>query len=81
MTNTNADLRFPGVMVHESSYVDDPVEIGHGTKIWHFSHVLGQVKIGQNCNIGQNVVIGPRVAMGNGCMIQNNVSLYDGVTL
>lgn len=82
MTNdTNANLRFPGVLIHESSYVDDPVEIGRGTRIWHFSHVLGQVKIGENCTIGQNVVIGPRVGVGSGCKIQNNVSLYEGVTL
>lgn len=67
--------------VHESSYVDDRVEIGRGTKIWHFSHVLSGSRIGENCNIGQNVVIGPDVAIGNGCKIQNNVSIYKGVTL
>jgi len=67
--------------VHESSYVDDGVEIGGGTKIWHFSHVLSGSSIGENCNIGQNVVIGPDVTIGNGCKIQNNVSIYKGVTL
>jgi len=67
--------------VHESSYVDDGVEIGGGTKIWHFSHVLSGSRIGENCNIGQNVVIGPEVNIGNGCKIQNNVSIYKGVTL
>ena len=67
--------------VHESSYVDDGVEIGGGTKIWHFSHVLSGSRIGENCNIGQNVVIGPEVNIGNGCKIQNNVSIYRGVTL
>ena len=67
--------------VHESSYVDDGVEIGGGTKIWHFSHVLSGSCIGENCNIGQNVVIGPEVTIGNGCKIQNNVSIYKGVTL
>jgi len=67
--------------VHESSYVDDGVEIGGGTKIWHFSHVLSGSRIGENCNIGQNVVIGPDVNIGNGCKIQNNVSIYKGVTL
>jgi UDP-2-acetamido-3-amino-2,3-dideoxy-glucuronate N-acetyltransferase len=67
--------------VHESSYVDDGVEIGGGTKIWHFSHVLSGSRIGENCSIGQNVVIGPEVTIGKGCKIQNNVSIYKGVTL
>jgi UDP-2-acetamido-3-amino-2,3-dideoxy-glucuronate N-acetyltransferase len=67
--------------VHESSYVDEGVEIGRGTKIWHFSHVLSGSHIGENCNIGQNVVIGPEVMIGKGCKIQNNVSIYKGVTL
>ena len=67
--------------IHESSYVDDGVEIGAGTKIWHFSHILKGSKIGADCNIGQNVVIGPDVTIGNGCKIQNNVSIYKGVTL
>jgi UDP-2-acetamido-3-amino-2,3-dideoxy-glucuronate N-acetyltransferase len=68
-------------LVHESSYVDNCVEIGGGTKIWHFSHVLSGSRIGENCNIGQNVVIGPDVTIGKGCKIQNNVSVYKGVTL
>jgi UDP-2-acetamido-3-amino-2,3-dideoxy-glucuronate N-acetyltransferase len=67
--------------VHESSYVDEGVEIGRGTKIWHFSHVLSGSQIGENCNIGQNVVIGPDVTIGKGCKIQNNISIYKGVTL
>jgi UDP-2-acetamido-3-amino-2,3-dideoxy-glucuronate N-acetyltransferase len=67
--------------VHESAYVDDGCEIGLGTKIWHFSHILGGSKIGSDCVIGQNVVIGPNVTIGNRCKIQNNVSLYDGVEL
>jgi UDP-2-acetamido-3-amino-2,3-dideoxy-glucuronate N-acetyltransferase len=67
--------------VHESSYVDDGVEIGGGTKIWHFSHVLTGSRIGENCSIGQNVVIGPDVSIGNGCKVQNNVSIYKGVTM
>ncbi len=67
--------------VHESSYVDEEVEIGEGTKIWHFSHILKNTKIGKNCIIGQNVVIGPDVTIGNQCKIQNNVSVYKGVTL
>ena len=67
--------------VHESAYVDEPSEVGSGTKIWHFSHILKGSKIGANCNIGQNVVIGPNVTIGNGVKIQNNVSVYTGVTL
>lgn len=66
---------------HESSYVDEGAIIGEGTKIWHFSHILGQVEIGKNATIGQNVMIGPHVKIGNNCKIQNNVSLYKGVTL
>ena len=67
--------------VHESSYVDKAVEIGPGTKIWHFSHILSGSKIGARCTIGQNVVIGPDVNIGEHCKIQNNVSVYKGVTL
>ena len=67
--------------VHESAYVDDGVEIGAGTNIWHFSHILSGSCIGEKCNIGQNVVIGPDVTLGNGCKIQNNLSIYKGVTL
>ncbi|SFH69266.1 acyltransferase [Planctomicrobium piriforme] len=67
--------------IHPSSYVDDGVELGAGTRIWHFSHILKGVKIGDRCNIGQNVVIGPDVEIGSGVKIQNNVSVYRGVTL
>jgi UDP-2-acetamido-3-amino-2,3-dideoxy-glucuronate N-acetyltransferase len=76
-----ADLRFPGVRIHESAYVDAPVQIGEGTSIWHFTHVLSEVTVGSGCSIGQNVMIGPRVSVGKRCKIQNNVSLYEGVTL
>jgi UDP-2-acetamido-3-amino-2,3-dideoxy-glucuronate N-acetyltransferase len=75
------DPRFPGVRIHESSYIDAPVSIGEGTTIWHFCHVLGDVGIGRNCSIGQNVMIGPKVKIGDNCKIQNNVSLYQGVVL
>jgi UDP-2-acetamido-3-amino-2,3-dideoxy-glucuronate N-acetyltransferase len=67
--------------VHESSYVDEPCEIGEGTKIWHFSHVMSNSKIGRRCNIGQNVVISPDVRLGDNVKIQNNVSVYTGVEL
>lgn len=67
--------------VHESSYVDEPCEIGKGTKIWHFSHVMSNSAIGENCNIGQNVVISPSVRIGNNVKIQNNVSVYTGVII
>jgi UDP-2-acetamido-3-amino-2,3-dideoxy-glucuronate N-acetyltransferase len=70
-----------GYFLHETSIVDDGCEIGEGTRIWHFSHVLTGSRIGRNCVIGQNVMIGPGVTVGNGCKIQNNVSLYKGVTL
>jgi UDP-2-acetamido-3-amino-2,3-dideoxy-glucuronate N-acetyltransferase len=75
------DSRFPGVLIHESSYIDVPVTIGAGSTVWHFCHVLGDVSIGRSCSIGQNVMIGPRVIIGNDCKIQNNVSIYEGVVL
>ncbi|WP_315080271.1 DapH/DapD/GlmU-related protein [uncultured Clostridium sp.] len=65
--------------VHESSYIDDNVEIGEGTKVWHFSHIMSNSIMGEKCNIGQNVVISPGVKLGNGVKIQNNVSVYTGV--
>lgn len=67
--------------IHKSSYVDDNVEIGDGTKIWHFSHIQSGARIGRNCVIGQNVNIGSNVSIGNYVKIQNNVSVYEGVTL
>ena len=67
--------------VHESSFVDEPCEIGEGTKIWHFSHVMSGSKTGRRCNIGQNVVISPDVRIGDNVKIQNNVSVYTGVIL
>jgi len=66
---------------HESAVIDKGCEIGSGTKIWHFSHILAGSKVGENCNIGQNVVVGPDATIGNKCKIQNNVSVYKGVTL
>ena len=67
--------------VHESSYVDDNVIIGEGTKIWHFSHIQKGTSIGDNCSLGQNVNIGNNVKIGNSVKIQNNVSVYEGVEL
>jgi UDP-2-acetamido-3-amino-2,3-dideoxy-glucuronate N-acetyltransferase len=66
---------------HESSYIDDGVQIGDSCTIWHFSHILKGTRIGRNARIGQNVVIGPNVTVGDGVKIQNNVSVYEGVTL
>jgi UDP-2-acetamido-3-amino-2,3-dideoxy-glucuronate N-acetyltransferase len=66
---------------HESCYVDDHCEIGDGTKIWHFTHVMTGARIGRRCNIGQNVVISPDVVVGDNVKIQNNVSVYTGVVL
>lgn len=67
--------------VHGSSYVDEGADIGKGTKIWHFCHVMPQTHIGQNCTIGQNVFIATGVIIGNNVKIQNNVSLYTGVII
>jgi UDP-2-acetamido-3-amino-2,3-dideoxy-glucuronate N-acetyltransferase len=69
------------IFVHQTACIDKGCDIGSGTKIWHFSHILSGSKIGQQCNIGQNVVVGPDAAIGNNCKIQNNVSVYKGVTL
>ena len=67
--------------VHESSYIDDNVEIGEGTKIWHFCHVQTGARIGKRCSLGQNVNISNNVIIGNDVKIQNNVSVYEGVEL
>lgn len=67
--------------VHDTARIDDRVEIGEGAKIWHYTHVLPDSVIGANVSVGQNVSIGPKVRVGAGCKIQNNVSLYEGVTL
>lgn len=65
---------------HPTAIIDEHSEIGAGTKIWHFSHIMSFCKIGDHCNIGQNVVISPEVILGNNVKVQNNVSLYTGVT-
>jgi UDP-2-acetamido-3-amino-2,3-dideoxy-glucuronate N-acetyltransferase len=78
---SDAAGRFPGAVVHESAYIDDEVEIGVGTRIWHFAHILPGTIVGRNVSVGQNVMAGPNVRIGDGCKIQNNVSLYEGVEL
>lgn len=67
--------------VHESSYVDEPCEIGAGTKIWHFSHIMPGVRIGERCNFGQNVNVDRGVVIGNNVKVQNNVSIYTGTII
>lgn len=69
-----------GYFAHETAVVDPGCNIGKGTKIWHFSHIMSNCVIGENCNIGQNVVVSPEVVLGNNVKIQNNVSIYTGVT-
>jgi UDP-2-acetamido-3-amino-2,3-dideoxy-glucuronate N-acetyltransferase len=66
---------------HETAVVDQPCEIGAGTRIWHFSHIMKDCVIGERCNLGQNVVVSPGCRIGSGCKIQNNVSVYTGVEL
>lgn len=70
----------PLYFAHETAVIDEGCQIGEGTKIWHFSHIMPKCILGQNCNIGQNVVISPEVVLGNNVKVQNNVSIYTGVT-
>jgi UDP-2-acetamido-3-amino-2,3-dideoxy-glucuronate N-acetyltransferase len=65
---------------HETALVDEGCSIGNGTKIWHFSHIMSNCKLGEKCNIGQNVVVSPGVILGNNVKVQNNVSIYTGVS-
>ncbi len=67
--------------IHPSAYVDEPVEIGSGTRIWHFCHILPTARIGANCTLGQNVMVAGGVRLGDNVKVQNNVSLYTGVEL
>ena len=64
---------------HSSAIIDEGCQIGDGTKVWHFSHIMSGCVIGNNCNIGQNVVVSPKVTLGNNVRVQNNVSIYEGV--
>jgi UDP-2-acetamido-3-amino-2,3-dideoxy-glucuronate N-acetyltransferase len=77
----NKQSDFSDVFIHKSSFIDDNVKIGKGTKIWHFSHILSNSNIGYNCSLGQNVCVGPNVTIGNKVKLQNNVSIFEGVTL
>lgn len=65
---------------HESAIIDDGAQIGKGSKVWHFCHVMGKSKLGENCNLGQNVFVADDVELGNNVKVQNNVSIYSGVT-
>src|SRR4030042_3621872 len=67
--------------VHESAYVDEPCEIGKGTKIWHFSHIMKDVKIGERCIFGQNVNVANEVVIGSNVKVQNNISIYTGTII
>jgi UDP-2-acetamido-3-amino-2,3-dideoxy-glucuronate N-acetyltransferase len=69
----------PDFFAHETAVIDQPCEIGAGTRIWHFSHLMPGCRVGLHCNIGQNVVVSPGVVLGNNVKVQNNVSLYTGV--
>jgi UDP-2-acetamido-3-amino-2,3-dideoxy-glucuronate N-acetyltransferase len=71
----------PGFFVHPTSIIDPGADVGRLTKIWHFSHVCSEAKIGENCILGQNVYVGNKVAIGNSVKIQNNVSVYDNVII
>jgi UDP-2-acetamido-3-amino-2,3-dideoxy-glucuronate N-acetyltransferase len=71
----------PNIQVHPSAVVDEPCEIGEGTKIWHFCHVMAGAHIGRGCVLGQNVYVGGRARLGDGVKVQNNVSVYDQVVL
>lgn len=68
-----------GYFAHETAVIDEGCQIGEGTKIWHFSHVMPDCVLGENCNLGQNVVVSPNVTLGNNVKVQNNVSIYTGV--
>ena len=65
--------------MHKTAEIDQNCIIGEGTKIWHFSHIMSESKLGKKCNIGQNVVVAPGVVLGNNVKVQNNVSIYTGV--
>lgn len=75
------DERFPGVMIHPSAYVDDGAEIGEGSKVWHFCHLLPGCRVGSGTSLGQNIVLGPGVSLGDRCKLQNNIQIPELVTI
>ena len=79
MEDFKKDVNKLSFFSHETVVIDMPCDIGVGTKIWHFSHIMKNAKLGKNCNVGQNVMIAPEVVLGNNVKIQNNVSIYTGV--
>ncbi len=79
MNTKNQKPETKNYYAHESSFIDNNVQIGENTKIWHFSHILSNTTIGKNCSFGQNCVVGPKVKVGNGVKVQNNISIYEGV--
>lgn len=79
MVNLVLNMQFQDVYVHPSSFVDEGAQIGSGTKVWHFCHIMPRAVIGQNCSLGQNVLVANDAVLGNGVKVQNNVSVYEGV--
>jgi len=79
--NGTRPSQFPNVFIHPTATVDDGAEIGAGTRIWHYCHVMPEAHLGQNCSIGQNVFVGRGVTIGSNVKLQNNVSVFEGVTL
>ena len=80
MEDCNLEQNRKQYFAHETAVIDLPCEIGSGTKIWHFSHIMKNAKLGENCNLGQNIMIAPEVVLGNNVKVQNNVSIYTGVS-
>ena len=79
MEDFNIEQNINQYFAHETTVIDLPCEIGSGTNIWHFSHIMKNARLGKNCNVGQNVMIAPEVVLGNNVKVQNNVSIYTGV--
>ena len=80
MEDFNIEQNINQYFAHETTVIDLPCEIGSGTKIWHFSHIMKNARLGENCNLGQNVMIAHEVVLGNNVKVQNNVSIYTGVS-
>ena len=80
MEDCNSEQNIHQYFAHETAVIDVPCNIGSGTKIWHFSHIMKNARLGKNCNLGQNVMIAPEVVLGNNVKVQNNVSIYTGIS-